>query len=55
MNVKHTKKLTKDFPWITPTDKYGIGVGDGWYDIIYTLCFQIDHAIKFEKRMYRII
>ena len=49
MNKEHTEKLEKEFPWITPTDGYGIGVGDGWYDLVYTLCHNIHHAIKFEN------
>ncbi len=49
MNEEHTKDLEEKFPWITPTDGYGIGVGDGWFDIIHTLCFQIHHAIEYEN------
>ena len=49
MNKEHTEYLVKHFPWIEPTDGYGIGVGDGWFDLLVTLCENIDSAIKFEN------
>ncbi len=49
MNEEHTKELTEKYPWITPTDGYGIGVGDGWFELIDCLCGNIHEAIKFEN------
>ncbi len=48
--------IYKKFPWAKPTDGFGLGVDDGWYDIIYTLCAYMDHAVKFENeciQMYK--
>lgn len=50
MNDKHTKDLTDKYPWITPTDGFGIGVGDGWYGLLDCLCGNIDSAIKYENK-----
>lgn len=49
MNEEHTKELTDKFPWITPTDGYGIGVGDGWFDLLYVLCGNIHNGIKYDN------
>jgi len=48
MNEEHTKKLIELFPWMDNIP-YGIGVGDGWYDLIYTLCANIDQGIKYDN------
>lgn len=58
MTSEKEHKLATDFPEIFKhlAREYegnmyiGIACADGWYDLIYTLCFQIDHHIKWSKK-----
>lgn len=38
-------KLIKEFPFVVPTDGFGIGVGDGWYDILHIICWYIKQRV----------
>ena len=35
---------------VMPSICYGLECGDGWYDLIYTLCSQITNYLKWNKK-----
>ena len=45
MNEKNTKKLCDDFPRIFPQPFY-FECGDGWFNLIYKLCADIDSVCE---------
>jgi len=46
MTPEKENKIVKDFPLIWNKDP-GIDCGDGWYNLIYTLCYSIQNHIKY--------
>lgn len=64
MNLELDKKLCEDYPLIF-ADRYkpmtetamcwGFECGDGWYDLIDTLCHSIQHHIDHNKRVREIM
>lgn len=53
MNKTNTTILTERYPWMIPIDGFGIGVGDGWFDILDTLGAMIKNGIEFENKCIR--
>lgn len=46
MNAELEEKLVKEFPKMFPHKRgFGFECGDGWYDLIHTLCVTIQNRI----------
>lgn len=54
MTPEKTKKLNDNFPLIFPENFY-FECGDGWYDIIYTLCRDIQNHIDYNAKDKQVI
>ena len=48
------RRPRKEGEMLMPTICYGIECGDGWYDLIYTLCNQINHYLKWSDNKCKI-
>jgi len=52
MNEKHTKELNKRFKFLkrgkelSPYDMFGIEVHDGWFELVWNLCLDIEKELK---------
>jgi len=61
MNAKNTEKLMKDFPTLFKPDPalkanlmaFGFECGDGWFNIIYTLCEKLIE-LKFDGQVVQV-
>ena len=48
------RRPRKEGEKVMPSICYGLECGDGWYDLIYTLCSQIVNSIKWSEKDYKV-
>ena len=54
MKETNTKLLYKTYPLLFKKNHIGFDCGDGWFILLDTLCSQISHLLKYEKKTLKI-